>query len=103
MKLNRWAAVLFLCASGSASAECMLGEITTFAGNFVPRGYAPTNGQLLPIAQNQGLFSIIGTTYGGDGSTTFALPNIQGGLTHQPGGVALQTLICISGTFPSRG
>lgn len=80
----------------------MLGEITTFAGNFVPRGYAPTNGQLLPVSQNPGLFSIIGTTYGGDGSTTFALPNIQDGLTHQPGDVALQTLICVSGAFPSR-
>lgn len=46
--------------------------------NFAPRGWAQCNGQLLPINQNQGLFSLLGNTYGGDGRTTFALPNLQG-------------------------
>lgn len=54
------------------------GEIANFAGNFVPGGWAPANGDLLPIAQNQALFNVIGTTYGGNGVTNFALPNLQG-------------------------
>jgi microcystin-dependent protein len=53
-----------------------LGEITTFAGNFAPVGWALCQGQLLPIAQNEALFSLIGTTYGGDGVSNFALPNL---------------------------
>ncbi len=53
-----------------------LGEITTFAGNFAPVGWALCHGQLLPIAGNDALFSLIGTTYGGDGTSTFALPNL---------------------------
>jgi len=55
-----------------------LGQITIFAGNFAPRGYALCNGQLLSIASNTALFSILGTTYGGNGTSTFALPNLQG-------------------------
>jgi microcystin-dependent protein len=55
-----------------------LGEVDLFAGNFAPRGWASCEGQLLPIAQNQALFSILGTTYGGDGRTTFALPDLRG-------------------------
>jgi microcystin-dependent protein len=55
-----------------------LGTISLFAGNFAPRGWALCNGQLLAISQNSALFSILGTTYGGDGVTTFALPNLQG-------------------------
>src|ERR1700759_5675957 len=58
-------------------ATPILGEIRMFAGNFAPRGYALCNGQLLSIAQNTALFSLLGTTYGGDGRTTFALPNLQ--------------------------
>lgn len=49
-----------------------------FGGNFAPRGWAFCNGQLLPISQNSALFSILGTTYGGDGRTTFALPELRG-------------------------
>ena len=48
-----------------------------FSGNFAPRGYAMCNGQILPIAQNQALFALLGTTYGGNGISTFALPNLQ--------------------------
>ena len=55
-----------------------IGEIKMFAGNFAPRDYAFCNGQLLSIASNTALFSILGTTYGGNGTTTFALPNLQG-------------------------
>lgn len=62
----------------SVGMEPFIGEITMFAGNFAPRGWAFCNGQLLPIAQNQALFSILGTTYGGDGRTTFALPDLRG-------------------------
>jgi microcystin-dependent protein len=53
-------------------------EIKMFAGNFPPSGYATCDGQLLPISQNTALFSLLGTFYGGDGKSTFALPNLQG-------------------------
>ena len=53
-------------------------EIRIFAGNFPPTGWATCDGQLLPISQNTALFSLLGTTYGGDGKSTFALPNLQG-------------------------
>jgi microcystin-dependent protein len=59
-------------------SDTFLGEIMLFAGNFAPKGYALCNGQLLPINQNQALFSLLGTTYGGDGKTTFALPDLRG-------------------------
>jgi microcystin-dependent protein len=59
-------------------AEPFLGEIRIVAFNFPPKGWALCNGQLLPINQNQALFSILGTTYGGDGRVNFALPNFQG-------------------------
>jgi microcystin-dependent protein len=61
-----------------ASVEPYLGEIMLFAGDYVPRGWAACNGQLLPIAQNQALFSILLTRYGGNGQTTFALPDFRG-------------------------
>jgi microcystin-dependent protein len=59
-------------------SEPFLGEIIMFAGNFAPRGWALCNGQLLSVSQNSALFAILGTTYGGNGQTTFALPNLQG-------------------------
>lgn len=69
--------------------EGYIGEIRMFGGNFAPRTWAFCEGQLLPIAQNQALFSIIGTMYGGDGRTTFALPDLRGrvamGAGHGPG------------------
>ncbi len=55
-----------------------IGEIRMFCGSFAPRGWALCNGQLLPISQNQALFSILGTNFGGNGTTTFGLPNLQG-------------------------
>jgi microcystin-dependent protein len=59
-------------------AEAYLGEIRIFAGNFAPVGWALCQGQLLPIAQNTALFSILGTTYGGNGVQNFALPDLRG-------------------------
>lgn len=58
--------------------EGTIGEIRLFAGNFAPRAWAFCDGQLISIAQNTALFSILGTTYGGDGRTTFALPDLRG-------------------------
>ena len=66
-------------------SEPFIAEIKIFAGNFAPRGFAFCNGALLPIAQNTALFSLIGTTYGGDGRTTTALPDLQGRAPMHPG------------------
>src|SRR5476649_1149704 len=63
-----------------------LSEIALFSFGFAPNGWALCNGQLLPIVQNQALFSLLGTTYGGDGRTTFALPNLQGSVPIHTGG-----------------
>jgi microcystin-dependent protein len=60
-------------------------EIRIFAGNFAPTGWAQCNGQLMPISQNTALFSLLGTMYGGDGKSTFALPNLQGSAPLQQG------------------
>lgn len=59
-------------------SQPFIGEIILFGGNFAPRGWAFCNGQILSIAQNTALFSILGTTYGGNGQTTFALPDLRG-------------------------
>ena len=70
-------------------------EIRIFAGNFAPTGWAQCNGQLMPISQNTALFSLLGTTYGGDGKSTFALPNLQGSAPMQAGqgpGLSLRDL-----------
>src|SRR6266496_6192486 len=60
-----------------ADVEPFLGEIRMVSFNYAPRGWALCNGQLLPINQNQALFSLLGTTFGGDGRVNFALPNLQ--------------------------
>jgi microcystin-dependent protein len=70
-------------------------EIRIFAGNFAPTGWALCDGQLLPISQNTALFSLLGTTYGGDGKSNFALPNLQGSAPMQSGqgpGLSLRDL-----------
>ncbi|MCM3270292.1 phage tail protein [Paenibacillus elgii] len=59
-------------------SEPYLGQIKLFAFDFAPRGWAQCNGQILPISQNQSLFSLLGTNYGGNGTTTFALPDLRG-------------------------
>jgi microcystin-dependent protein len=63
-----------------------LGQIIMFAGNFPPRNWAFCDGQLLPISDNQALFSLIGTIYGGDGRTTFGLPDLRGRVPKHAGG-----------------
>jgi microcystin-dependent protein len=59
-------------------ADPFVAEVRIFPFNFAPKGWAFCNGQLLPLSQNTALFSLLGTTYGGDGKSTFALPNVQG-------------------------
>jgi microcystin-dependent protein len=66
-------------------SEPFLAEIRMFGGNFAPRGWALCNGQILPIAQNTALFSLLGTTYGGNGQTTFALPDLRSRVPLHPG------------------
>ena len=79
--------IAITCATSGllAQFDAFVGEIRIFPINFWPRGWMPCNGQLLPISQNTALFSILGTTYGGDGRTTFALPNLQGKVALNPG------------------
>jgi len=78
--------------SGAASAqEPFIGEIRVFGSNFCPRGWADADGQLLPIAQNTALFSLYGTMYGGDGRSTFALPDLRGrAILHEGNGPGLE-------------
>lgn len=61
-------------------SESYLGEIRMFGGDFAPQGWALCNGQILSISENEALFALLGTTYGGDGQSTFALPDLQGRL-----------------------
>ena len=65
-------------------ADPFVAEIRIFPFNFAPRGWAFCNGQLLPLSQNTALFSLLGTTYGGNGQSTFALPNLQGSAPMHP-------------------
>ncbi len=73
--------VLFASFSFTNTANAqdpLIGEVKMFAGNFAPRGWAFCDGQILAISQHTALFSLLGTTYGGDGRTTFALPDLRG-------------------------
>ena len=81
MKTTRIAVALTAALALPAAAraqDCMLGEVKMFAGNFEPLNYMFADGRILPIAQNTALFSILGTTYGGNGQTTYALPDLRG-------------------------
>jgi microcystin-dependent protein len=69
---------IFPSRDGTGAAHDILGEVMPFAGNFVPTDYLPADGQLLSIQQNTALFSLLGTTYGGNGTTNFALPDLRG-------------------------
>ena len=85
--------MLSILGAGTTTALAdtpFIGEVRWFAGTFAPRGWALCNGQLLPIDQNPALFSILGTTYGGDGEVTFALPDLRGrGMVHAGNGIGL--------------
>jgi microcystin-dependent protein len=96
-------AAMALCASpsgASAQSEPFLAQIMIFAGNFCPQGWAMTNGQIMSISQNTALFSLLGTMYGGNGQSTFALPIIKPIITVS--GQAFTTCIALQGIFPSR-
>jgi microcystin-dependent protein len=81
-----------------APTQPTLGEIQIFAFDFAPTGFAPCQGQLLPIPPNQALFSLIGTRYGGNGVTDFALPKLP---PVTPSGPFY--FICIGGAYPPQG
>jgi microcystin-dependent protein len=74
-----------------------LGQVELFSFNFAPEGWAPCNGQLLPISQNVALMELIGTTYGGNGHTTFALPDLPPRSPEGP-----HYFIALQGAIPSR-
>lgn len=80
-------------------SDAILGEVRAMPYDYAPQGWAPCNGQLLQIAGNPALFSLLGPTYGGDGRTTFALPNLPP-LEGKEG--ALEYCIAIQGMFPQR-
>jgi microcystin-dependent protein len=97
------AAIAGLCAgprAATAQEQPFLGQIMIFAGNFCPTGWLETNGQLLAISQNTALFSILGTTYGGNGTSTFALPHMQPIYTQTR--ATFTTCIAVEGVYPSR-
>jgi microcystin-dependent protein len=77
-----------------------LASIIMFAGTFAPRGWMYCDGSILSIAQNTALFSLLGTTYGGDGVNNFALPNLKGQEPAFEWGV--KYIICVAGIYPSR-
>jgi hypothetical protein len=80
-KMKKIIAIAFLLVSMNAlsqTEESFIGEVKLFAGNFTPKGWALCQGQTISINENQALFSILGTNYGGDRRTTFALPNSRG-------------------------
>src|SRR3954470_2159479 len=82
-------------------SDPFVAEIRIFPFNFAPKGWAFCNGQLMPISQNTALFSLLGTTYGGDGKSTFALPNMLNNAPIQPGqgqGLSLYDLGQTGGT-----
>jgi microcystin-dependent protein len=90
-------------------AEPYLAELRIFGFNFPPRGWAFCDGQILPISQNQSLYSLLGTTYGGDGRTTFALPDLRGrSAVHRGDGVTLgqkagqEAVVLTTGEIPAH-
>jgi len=76
--------------------EGTLGQVILFAPQYIPANWAACNGALLPIAANNALFALLGTKYGGDGTTTFALPKL-------PPAHGIDYIICTAGIFPERG
>jgi microcystin-dependent protein len=102
--------------------DSFIGQIIMMASNFIPRGFMPCDGRFLPIQQNAALFSLLGTTYGGDGVTNFALPNLVSKVPiHQTATQPVQRVmvsghgedtsiattqilycICVQGIYPSR-
>ena len=92
----------FIAAPRAAHAQAtpFLGQIAIFGFNFCPDGWAPADGSILQITQNTALFSLLGTFYGGDGITTFALP--KWGPVNSANGNPFMVCIALTGVFPSR-
>ena len=82
--------------------DTFLGSLMLVPYNFAPRGWQFCQGQLLPISQNTALFALIGNTYGGDGKTTFALPDLRANAITDANGGALTWIIALEGIFPAR-
>jgi hypothetical protein len=87
-------------AVGGTGAECTLGDVWLTASTV--GGGTPAQGQILPIAQNTALFALLGTLYGGDGQTRFALPDLRNVAPQSANGQALTYVICTEGIFPER-
>ena len=99
------AMALAAVATPAQAQDKQLAEVYAFAGNFCPRGSLPADGRLLEIRTNTALFSLLGTIYGGDGRTTFALPDLRHALAaRSPNGNQVQMQYCIvtHGIFPAR-
>ncbi len=96
------AATFLACASGAANAQAVspfVGEIETFSFSFCPNGWLPANGQLVSITTYNTLYNLIGTKYGGDGVSTFAVPNMR--VVQTVNKVKLTVCISYLGVFPS--
>jgi microcystin-dependent protein len=102
MKLRLILSLALLSVSSAALADCYVGEVQYFPYNFTPRDYLPANGQLLPINQYQALFSLLGTQFGGDGRTNFALPKITPVTAGASAQVTVKPFVCLVGIYPSR-
>lgn len=87
-------------AVGGTGIDCTLGDVWLTASGV--GGGMPARGQVLPISQNDALFSLLGTLYGGDGETTFALPDLRNVAPQSANGQALTYVICTEGVFPAR-
>lgn len=87
-------------AEGGTGVDCTLGDVWLTASSI--GGGTPARGQVLPISQNAALFSLLGTLYGGDGQTTFALPDLRNVAPQSANGQALTYVICTEGVFPRR-
>ena len=101
------AAALGSAVTGEALTDPFVGEIRTVPYTFAPRGFAFCEGQTLPVSQNQALFSLLGARFGGDGRTTFALPNLRPVEEEMRRATRGQLppfryVIALQGTFPSR-
>lgn len=91
---------LFGAAEPAKAQESFLSEVIFLAANFCPRGTLPANGAVLQIEQSKALFSLVGTRYGGDGKTTFALPKVE--LATGTPGAPLTACVRAQGMFPPR-
>jgi microcystin-dependent protein len=86
----------------AVAQEVLLGQIIMVATNYCPSGMVEADGRILPIASNMALFSLLGTTYGGNGTTTFAVPDLRGVITSAGSGASIRFCIATVGVYPER-